>query len=279
MQDTGISAPWPERHGRGRRYIEQEDHHVTRADYLDAPEIGDRAQGRRSILPVDNVKQHVLKPVEEIQSSKPPTNQEMKEAVKEWLMAVHNMHIFDEVKWAQEVEVKPRGSQWVLETFNPQKQTVGREGPTARAIAEKLSMMPTNELRHFGTRFSGASEANATSWREPQRRTKQAPFENNPTLASYGVHHVLGRDDCAPEGGRMSRNRKEPEAVQRRFIASGKDNFASCGQPESHGMGHSQDTDFTQGLERAIGHGRRYIGTKDSVQDTIYGEELRDSRR
>mmetsp|Transcript_60073 Transcript_60073/g.167610 ORF Transcript_60073/g.167610 Transcript_60073/m.167610 type:complete len:445 (-) Transcript_60073:179-1513(-) len=266
IEDTGVSAPMPERYGRGRRYIEQQDHQVTRYDLEEGagytkPRTG---QGRRAIQPADNLKDQVWKPVDEIQNLKPPSNVEMKESIQEWVVTVYDMIVYDEGKWA-EVEVKPRGNQWVVECFTPQRKTISREGPTARAIAEKMSMMPIAELRHFGVRIATASE------RPPARREKKTLLEDNPTLVSPGVHNALGRDDRAPAGGDISIARKVPDAVQRRYIASGKDNFQACGQPLSHGRGHAKDTDFKDGMEKAIGQGRRYIGTKDSVHGVLYG--------
>merc|ERR1712046_363652 len=112
--------------------------------------------------------------------------------------------------------------------------------------------MSIQELRHFGLRFGG------------ERFQPPTVLETNKSLVSLGMHAAMG-DDVA-EGAELSALKAYPsDAVQRRYIASGKDNFAACAQPSGDSPGHARDTDFADGIERGIGHGRRYIGTPDSV--------------
>jgi len=266
MQDAGTSAPVPDRHGRGRRRIDPMDHQVTRADHeeLPCPEPGTGA-GRRHLVPADHLRSDVMRPVEEIKAAKLPTTEDMKDAIKEWMTAVHGMTIFNERLWI-EVVVQPRGINWVIEALTEQRKAISREGPTARAIAEKISMMPVAELRHFGARFAGANEARA-----PQHREKRAPFEDNPTLISPGMHNVMGRVSRglqAPTAHELSCSRKDPQDKMRRYIDSGKDHFQGTevehgDTPGSHG--HTRGTDFHEGLEHGIGHGKRYIGRQDHL--------------
>eukprot|EP00929_Paragymnodinium_shiwhaense_P030673 TRINITY_DN17346_c0_g1_i1.p1 TRINITY_DN17346_c0_g1~~TRINITY_DN17346_c0_g1_i1.p1 ORF type:complete len:456 (-),score=92.52 TRINITY_DN17346_c0_g1_i1:101-1468(-) len=277
MQDAGTSAPDLGRHGRGRRYIEAADHEVIRQDLgQDAagqplPPDFSKPTGRRYIPVADGIKTQMRTPLQESEYQKPPSNVDMKDSVKEWITTVHNMVLADEDRWEREVELKPRGCQWVLEAHCPRRKTITREGPTARAIAEKLSMMPVAELRHFGLRFAGIGDEYR---KEPVRRSKQAPAENNPTMVSFGVHDAFGREDRAPQGGEISNVRAHPDhALQRRYIASGKDNFAAQAQPSGDSPGHIRDTDFANGIERGIGAGKRHhIGMKDSIRGVLYGQ-------
>eukprot|EP00448_Togula_jolla_P021046 CAMPEP_0170571072 /NCGR_PEP_ID=MMETSP0224-20130122/1463_1 /TAXON_ID=285029 /ORGANISM="Togula jolla, Strain CCCM 725" /LENGTH=399 /DNA_ID=CAMNT_0010893421 /DNA_START=126 /DNA_END=1325 /DNA_ORIENTATION=+ len=268
MQDTGVSNPIPEAHGRGRRYIEHEDHRPITADLSSAPAAGQgKGQGRRSIIPSDHGMSRVLHPSDaDVAPMKRTTNGEMKEAIKEWLLNGHDMVIFDEDRWNKDVVVQPRGAHWALESLTDHRKTLSKEGRSARCIADRLSMMPIAELRHYGVRFATQREL------QMLHREKRSPFEDNPTLVSPGVHTVLGHDGpCTVKGsGEMSSARKAPEAVQRRYIASGTHNFESCGMPASHGAGHRRDTDFSDGIERGIGKGRRHnVGPQDSMQHLI----------
>jgi len=266
MQNDGVSAPVAMSHGYGRRHLIPEDHQVTRGDYVEQVSVEDlrlqHGQGRKLIIPFDHVKCDVLKPIEEIAPVKVPSRGDMKEAVKDWLITVHAVVISDERKWVDEVNVEPRGCHWVVEALTQQKKSISREGPSARVIAEKMAMMPNSELRYFGIRFAGPNDP------KPLRREKHATFQDNRSLVSPGVQDAISRD--RQQGLQaMSSTRKHPEDVQRRYISSGQDHFAQSNvkggdQPGSHG--HSKDDDFSDsGLERGMGHGRRYIGTKDHL--------------
>jgi len=265
MQNDGVSAPSPMPHGYGRRHLIPEDHQVTREDYVgeQAQEVRlQTGQGRRLIVPFDHMKCDILKPIEEIAPVKVPTRPDMKEAVKDWLITVHGMIVFDEGKWDKEVMVEPRGCHWVLETLTEQKRSLSREGPSARVIAEKLSMMPPSELRCFGVRFAGYNDP------KPLRREKHGTFEDNRSLVSPGVQDAIAKNNQRGLES-LSATRKQPEAVQRRYISSGEDhwNHTAMGEgdrPGSHG--HSKDDDFLDGgLERGVGRGKRHIGVKDHL--------------
>jgi len=276
MHAVGTSAPDPGRHGRGRKYIEPGDHALFKQEEVAAgqpfPEDmyhNGRQIGRRNIPVVDTVKAHLRTPLQEHECTKPPSNVDMKESVKEWMTTVHSLVVFDESAWA-EVELKRKGLHWVVEAIDPRAKTLSREGPSARAIAEKLSMMPVLELRHFGVRFAGMNNiGNIGASKEPERRTKATPGEHNPTMVSFGVHASMNREDRAPQGSAISSQRKEARGS--RYIASGRDNFAACAQPSGDSAGHARDTDFASGIERGIGHGKRHIGTQDSMQGVLYG--------
>jgi len=264
MQNNGVSVPMAVPHGYGRRHLIPEDHQVTREDHLreEADCRLQKGQGRKLIVPFDHMKCDVLKPVEDIEPVKVPSKNDMKDAVKDWLVTVHNMVVFDEAKWEKEVSVQPRGCYWVIESLTEQKRSIGREGPSARLIAEKLAMLPGSELRYFGLRFAGYNDP------KPLRREKHGTFQDNRSLVSPGVQDAIALN-CQRGLETMSATRKQPEAVQRRYISSGQDHWnhtdVNAGdKPGTHG--HSKDDDFSEGgLERGIGHGKRHIDVKDHL--------------
>jgi hypothetical protein len=276
MQNEGVSVPNPVPHGYGRKKIIPRDHQVTRGDHRGDEEDTQwdarlqHGQGRKLIVPQDHLKSDVLKPIEEIAAVKVPTSSDMKDAIKDWLVTVHHMFVFDEAKWDSEVNVEPRGCHWVVEAFTQQKRSISREGPSARLIAEKLSMMPISELRYFGVRFAGRNDP------QPVRRDMSATSKENRSLVSPGVHDALdqfgkplGGTGGYPQQQTMSNTRKQPDSIHRRYISSGQDHWSHAlvkggDLPGSHG--HSKDDDFSDGgLERGMGHGKRYIGTKDHL--------------
>lgn len=271
MQNEGVSIPVNLAHGYGRRHLIPEDHQVTREDHLgdEATERLQHGVGRKLIVPFDHMKSDVLKPVEEIPNPKVPSDLDMKDALKDWLVTVHNMFVFDERKWDNEVNVQPKGCHWVIEALTEQKKSISREGPSARLIAEKLSMMPSSDLRYFGIRFASRNDP------QPVRREKRGTFEDNRSLVSPGVQDALARDAKPEPRGRgagyptMSSTRKHPEDIHRRYISSGQDHWTHAtvdagDRPGTHG--HSKDDDFSDGgLERGMGRGKRYIGTKDHL--------------
>jgi len=266
MEKFGVSVPVPAPHGYGRRHLIPMDHQVTRADYEEQMSLQDdrlqNGQGRKLIVPFDHMKCDVLKPLEEIQPVKCPTNSDMKEALKDWLVTVQDMFVFDEGKWATEVIVEPRGCHWVVEALTQTMKSVSREGPTAKLIAEKLAMMPNSELRYFGLRFAGPNDP------KPIRREKHATEKENRSFVSPGVQDSMSRD-CQKGLQTMSSIRKHPSDPQRRYISSGQDHFLgerveAGDRPGTHG--HAKDDDFDDmGLERGMGKGRRFIGTKDHL--------------
>merc|ERR1719428_221251 len=67
------------------------------------------------------------------------------------------MVIYDPITWDQDVIMSPRGNHWAIRTLTEQRNTISREGASARLIAEKMSLMTTAELRNFGVRFKGQS--------------------------------------------------------------------------------------------------------------------------
>jgi hypothetical protein len=271
MQNDGVSAPAAMPHGYGRRHLIPRDHQVTREDFIGMQAAEDvrlqQGQGRKLIIPFDHVKCDVLKPVDDIAPVKVPTGADMKDAIKDWLVTVHQMFVFDENKWNTEVTVEPRGCHWVIEAFTQQKKSIGREGPSAKLIAEKLAMIPQSDLRHFGVRYAGRNDP------KPIRREKHGTFEMNRSLVSPGVQDAIARDQ---QKGleTTSSTRKHPDQVQRRYISSGQDHFLHAqvqGGDEPGTHGHSKDDDFSDGgLERGMGHGKRYIGTKDHLFDVVH---------
>lgn len=262
MLDLGVSAPPAERRGRGRRHAHEEDHQVTRGDYQ--PEDPPHAHGRRNFNVQDHVKSGIFQPSGEVRAEKAMTSEEVKALIRELITSVHGMFVFDERKWS-EVAVQSHGSYWKLQALNEQCRSLGREGPTPKAIAEKLAMSPVADLRHFGVRFAGRGEARP----ETSHRVKGSPCEDNPTLASPGMQGVLGTDGGyraqAQGSAGLSNSRRDPDQMTRRYIASGKDHFESA-EVASHGnRGQAADMSFANGLERGIGHGKRHIDRRDHL--------------
>jgi len=261
MENAGLSVPLPANHGYGRRHIIPEDHLV--GDAIDPADLRlHQGKGRKLIVPFDHLKSDVLKPVSDITPVKVPTTDDMKGAIKDWLLTVHNMYVFSEKQWDTEVSVQPKGCHWVIEALTQQKKSIGREGPTARVIAEKMSMMPGSDLHHFGIRFAGYNDPKI------ERHAKHTPFPDNRSLVSPGVQDALHRGNKG-QPQTTSCNRKHPEGVQRRYISSGQDhwkhtNIIGGDLPGTHG--HAKDDDFSDGgLEHGVGHGKRFIGTKDHL--------------
>lgn len=256
MQDLGTSAPIPERHGRGRAKFEEEDSQPIRHDGYGQPADQTRlssGQGRKAFPVNDTIKGEVLRPVEEAPLQKPPSNEEMKDAIKEWLEEVYGMLVING-KW-YDTQLVQHGSSWSIQAISPKGRSLTRDGPTAKGIAEKLSMMQVTELMHFGIRFATKSE----------REQIIADARANPTYISGGVRGVMDLDE---PGCELSNNRRDPEDFSRRFIASGRDHFASTAAPHDHTVSaHSyiREHGYEDGLPRGIGHGKRYIGTRSQM--------------
>lgn len=259
MSDMGVSDPPLERRGRGRRHAVEEDHDVVRGDQVQAEW---QSRGRRPFCVQDTVKTGIFQESAEVPAGKALNPEEVKEMVRDLITTVHGMLVFDESRWA-EVVVQSHGSHWKLQAFNEQRRSLGRDGPTPKAIADKLAMSPVADLRHFGIRFAGSGQPRQP---EPSRRVKGSPLEDNPTLMSPGVHNVLGVDGSRMQKcAGLSNSRRDPEQMTRRYIASGKDHFQSA-QVASHGnRGHAADMGFSDGLERGIGHGKRHIDRRDHL--------------
>jgi len=236
-----------------------QDSHVTRADH----EAGeDKKQGRRSFAVRDNLFSEVMKPVEDMPPPRRPSSAEVKEQIKDWLLEEHSLAVTDESRWA-EAELIQHGLNWKLQAFSDRRQCIYREAASAKAVAEKFAMMPVPELRCFGLRFANGKEL--AQFKQRRREKRCDVVQGNPSLNSSGMHNVMGKE----AGSELYSNRKRhPEDVMRRYIASGKDHFdtaevADGDAPGSHGQ--SKDRSFLNGLPRGIGHGKRFIGTKDQL--------------
>jgi len=262
-----------DRHGRGRQYFHVQDGHVTRADHEAGEE---KKQGRRSFAVQDNLKSEVMKPVEDMKSPRKPRSAEVKEQIKDWLLEEHSLAVTDESRWA-EAELTQHGLNWKLQAFSERRHCIYREAASAKAVAAKFAMMPTPELRCFGLRFASGKEL---ALLKQKRREKRCDVvEGNPSLNSSGMHNVMGKE----AGNELFSNRKKhPEDMMRRYISSGKDHFDAAevtedDAPGSHG--HIKDRSFLNGLPRGIGHGKRFIGTKDQLFGAnITGDDPSNSR-
>lgn len=273
MQSSGVSAPPSAPHGHGRAYIPVVDHQVIQEDHRDWQLV--QGEGRKHIDCADHLKSEVLIPLAEDMlpdGTRPPTPLDMKDSIREWLEVQFAMDVHNEERWRTEVCCTTRGSHWVIEALTEKKQTISREGPTAMKIAEKLSMMPQHELKYFAVRFRPPTGPEQKAG--PAVRSKQTPSSGyNWTMNSPGVNSIMGKpggERGAPEF--FSAARKDPLVqVQRRYIASGQDHFDEGGQAirmDSRGRapeGKPLDDDFSGGIERGIGHGKRYIGAADHI--------------
>jgi len=263
MQDAGTSAPIPAQHGRGRRFIAEPDHQVVSGQPEEDWWLSQNT-GRKAFIPTDNLKSQVLKPFEEIETMKHVTNADMKDALREWLTDVHSMDVVDKQKW-DDVRVVQHGSHWVVEALTKQRKSISREGPTAKGLADKFSMMAPGDLLFFGIRHVGNESAGRALHRE-----KKLSQEHNPTLVSPGVHYAVG-NQCSKQGPEeMSCGRKETEDKMRRYIASGRSHFVGTeiGDAKAPGQtGHTMGNSKRDAFEEVIGHGRRHI----TAQDNLFG--------
>lgn len=251
MQDIGTSAPFAGRHGHGRRHCEQ--------DFSEPPLPHEGLWGASGPLPRGPAPRQfgttsIHGPVSPTEpEARVPTPCEMKDSLKEWLSGVFGVAVADQSKWDQ-VSLVKHGSYWSVQAVNHRGQSLAREGPTARAAAEKLASLPQAELRHFGLLF--------------QPTSSQEMSRDNPSLQSPGVHHVFGskvKTPGSPEGQEpgISCVRKDPEELGRRYIATGKDNFEG----------------FCQTQTEASYGGRRVIAQKSNFEDGLLTASEEASRR
>jgi len=256
--DSELEDPG-DRYGRGRHYFHVQDSHVTRADHEAGEE---KKQGRRNFAVRDNLKSEVLRPVEDMPAPRKPNSVEIKEQTKDWLLEEHSLAVIDESRWA-EAELTQHGLNWKLQAFSDRRQCIYREAASAKALAEKFAMMPVPELRCFGLRLANSKELALLKQRRREKRCDV--MEGNPSLNSSGMNNVMGKE----AGNELFSNRKKhPEDLMRRYIASGKDHFDTAEVAEGDAPGpHGQvkDRGFLNGLPRGIGHGKRFIGTKDQL--------------
>lgn len=172
---------------------------------------------------------------------------EMKSSIEEWLAELFGLVVTDAKKW-EEVKVEHNGISWAVHTLNLEAVSLSKEGSTAKGLAEKLSTMPMTELRHFGLRF-------LTPAKEATMATENNDME---PFLSEGPHP--GR--CKVEEGAAGLSvARSLEDSRKRYIASGKDSFKILCQSQ---------VDAPQG-------GRRFIGTRDSLQNgAILKEDTKD---
>lgn len=273
MCNPGISDAAPSRQGRGRRTFNEEDHLSTRDGHLSAVD-GCSFEGffgaappqhvRRSFHHTDNVRDEVFQAQQGVGSDKPiDATEGLKEAVRDCLAQDQGIEVYDEDKWAQ-AAIGQNGCVWKLEALSEQGRCICREGRSARGIADKLSMLGGQELKHFGVRFAGKSRSVGAS--DARAAARGAAPNGSPTQLSPGVQTVLGTPRQKQGDPQLSCARKDPSDQMRRYIASGKDHFATS-QVGSHGdPGAYGDMGFCDGLARGIGHGRRQVSTARQAQ-------------
>lgn len=254
MQNVGTSVPPTGRHGWGRKFLDGKDHlaAAARGDVtwdVDAGTPQTAAVHGRKLLGPPNQLNLVHRTVEVTAV----TSAELKADARAFLANAFRVIVSDERKWS-EVTLEQHGCEWVARAVSSEGRSLAREGKSARALAEKLSMTPITELRHFGLRF-----APSTCEEVP----RPAACSYNKSLESPGIHCLLGSRETgssrpsspavremSPEG--CSSARRDPEAFgfQRRYISSGKDNFEG-----------SEIRDA--GVQP---HGRRYIATRCHIR-------------
>eukprot|EP00933_Yihiella_yeosuensis_P009631 TRINITY_DN11566_c0_g1_i3.p1 TRINITY_DN11566_c0_g1~~TRINITY_DN11566_c0_g1_i3.p1 ORF type:complete len:358 (+),score=58.89 TRINITY_DN11566_c0_g1_i3:127-1200(+) len=253
MLNAGVSQPWV--HGQGRRHIDAQDNLRFESDVSNHPREG--LWGPDG--PVNPGREYLQKPTpgrpsapamlrhEYSNNSKLPTSKEMKESVEEWLSEVFGVVVTNQQRW-QEVAVESHGSHWVMTALSSQGKSLAREGSSAKAVSEKLSVMPLTELRHFGLGFAPPMQPAAAP---PLDRKKGSVHDRSPTLVSPGVHDSMRQEaDYQFQGQGISSARKAPEDMGRRYICSGKDHFDG----------------FLKSNQDAPVSGRRYIGTRDHIE-------------
>jgi hypothetical protein len=238
MPRTGVGAS-----GRGRRFIDSEDHQVTQ--HREHPDMlpYEFGMGRRGVVP-DHLRPAapggaVLDGVREVLSGSPqpqvapPSTADLKSTVREWVEEAHGIVIYDERRW-QEAVLRQHGQNWALQAFTERRREVSREGQTARTLAEKLAQLTNNELRHFGLRY----EAKRSDTGQGQHPTQANPADVNPTMVSQGVRDALQKECRASSGIQqqssrqelpLSAKRKDPEDMRRRYIRSGADDSFQSG--------------------------------------------------
>ncbi|CAE7499590.1 unnamed protein product [Symbiodinium natans] len=256
MQDAGTSVPFAGRHGCGRRHLPAHQDNLNHLNLFkeqkEQSPPDERLWSRNGPLP------HQSPPRQPSPTSwegyacaesaevRIPSPSEMKDSLKEWLRESHNLEVGDVAKW-NEVAVEKNGMFWIAFALNSKGISLSREGPSARALAQKLSTLPATELRHFGLRFQA-----------PQSQEIRSA---NMSLQSSGVHESLGSragpadgisytlQDAETSNAAGSRRTRSPEDVRKRYIASGKDNFSGLGQAQ---------VEAPQG-------GRRFIEIRDNL--------------
>jgi len=239
---TGRSDPM---HAYGRRRQE----YVTTQECLtdEGYELDETlySAGRRHATPVDHVFTEVLAPLDPRELNVKVTPEDMRNAIREWLVMEYDMKILNPEKW-EEVEIAPKGTHWVASCLTSHSRTLARDGATAQQIALKLSQMPIAELRFFGVRFRHQDEP-----RSPQLPSRGL---KNPSLVSPGVAHAMGNAVSSEQG---------PNQVEgRQYISSGKSHweYMNLGdKAEGVPYGHPRTDTYKNGIERGIGYGRKHI--------------------
>jgi len=224
MQNAGTSIPFAGRHGQGKKHMEEQ---YMSSDYSRPPPPHEGLWGQHGPLPRGpNPRQFAQTTIQGPAAStqhleaKLPTSADMKESIQDWLSEIFGVVVADQGKWNQ-VIVEEHGAYWTCAALDVKGVSLAREGPTAKAMAEKLSTMPMAELRHFGLRFIP--------------RNAQGNQSTNPSLQSQGIHHTFGSRAPAAERGEnyggLSAREKNPEDLGRKYIATGKDSMEAPGLP------------------------------------------------
>lgn len=258
----GISAPTKPPHGQGRKYHQPVDHYVTRLDVddpqvLDVPQV---VQGRKQFIEKDSVKTEVMNHGgDEVIVMTPG---EMKDAVQEALHGDHGMVIFERKKW-DDVTLVSCGTHWTIEALTQQMKTINRIGLNGKALADKLSLMSSAELRHFGIRFGVKNPATDFSLHTGKARVNDV----NPSFSSTGVHGSI-KFGCIDDP-----NLAAGDKDVRQFTPSDQKNtqellFDSKGTV-MRSRGHVRADDRFKGSmvpeENDKGRSRGYIGSRDSL--------------
>jgi len=220
MQNAGTSSPFFGRHGQGKKHSE------AQSNYSFPPPPHEGLWGQHGPVPRGPAPRQFATTslqgpaTEQKVEAKMPSSTEMKESIQDWLSEIYGVVVADQGKWDR-VIVEKHGAYWACAAVDAKGVSLAREGPTAKAVAEKMSTMPMAELRYFGLRFIPRSAEGIES--------------TNPSLQSQGIHHTFGSRAPAAERGEahggLSARVKDPEELGRRYIATGMDSMEAPGQP------------------------------------------------
>mmetsp|Transcript_75268 Transcript_75268/g.178838 ORF Transcript_75268/g.178838 Transcript_75268/m.178838 type:complete len:306 (-) Transcript_75268:41-958(-) len=258
MVRTGVAAPPAAPYNSGRRYQDSAPQPPFGNEDTGAVGPDVEIKGRRHMLPVDHFKTELWEPQQGSQARALQQNSDIKVAIEEAAVYQYGLVVSNPQLWAK-AAVRRCGNAWVLEAITGDGKTVAREGASARAIANTLSMLAIADLRHFGLRFAGKGE----------RPTSRQGEANNRSLDSCAVNSALNEGPPPPGRDPAQYSARHPYELSRKSAVVDPDHFtgACAGSGDGPGThGHAKDDDFHEdGLEYGIGHGRRHIGTRDNL--------------
>lgn len=259
MWPAGYRDPPPMRHGRENRTYHEENRAGQQWRQQDDSA---RGQGRKAFEVRDHMNNtFVAHPVRRVDEA-----EDVKDAIRVSLKEDYGVEVTNEERWAK-AAVFRHGCHWKFEALTDQSVALSREARTPQQIAQKLSMSPVHDMRVFGLLPGGQpapprGEQSRRQQDQPPasnaRKVKGAPYQDNPSFVSPGLHDAMGGDSSAwPQGSyEFSRSRRDPMEMSRRYIPDNKDHFRAMGVIDTNKIG-----------ERA--EGRRSV--PKVYQDNLFG--------